>query len=148
MKLGGFIHVQPFMVQFLFLMMRLWLHMSSFLREEVNIRMMRDLCQRQYCLLLTTFVTMKAQITVFLSLLLLLSTTADHLFFLSWGSNCFHGYFIALFLPCCMVSADGYFSWLYCQCIIALGASTLVPLYLMAKCFKQLQLGCCIFLFS
>lgn len=77
---------------------------------------------------------------------LLLSIAANHLFFMSWGSNCFHGYFITLFLPCCMFSAGGCFSWLCCQCITALGTSTLVPLHLMGKCFKQLQRGSCIFL--
>lgn len=93
----------------------------------------------------TTLVTLKAQITVLISPFVV-KHCSKSLVFLSWGSNCFHGYFIALFLPCCMFSADGYFSWLCCQCIMALGTSTLVPLHLMGKCFKQLQLGYCIFL--
>lgn len=90
------------------------------------------------------FVTMKVQIILFISFLLL-SIAADHLFFLILRLQQLSRLFHCPFSTCCTFSADGYFSWLYCQYIIAFSIFTIVPLRSMGKCFKKLQFGCCIF---
>lgn len=92
----------------------------------------------------TTLVSLKAQITVPISPFVVKHCSKSLVFLvlrlqlLSWLFHCSVSTLLHVF--CRWV-----FSWLYCQCIMALGISTLVPLHLMGKCFKQLQLGYCIF---
>lgn len=141
------IHIQPLVVQFWFLMMRLWLHMWGicFLERMWTLKWWEESLPK--ALLLTpcyvcnhespnnsvhifSFVKHCSRSLVFLIL---------RLQQLSWLFHC-------SFSTCCTFSADGYFSWLYCQYIIAFGIFTVVPLYSMEKCFRKLQFGCCIFL--